>query len=131
MTLRVASTASLIISQDNAAIPQEATFNSGLKSFIDTSTYNYSTSDTYKVVAGATNVQINLGSLAEVDALFLLAKGTGLTVKLVPPGGSQSATLALALTANFPTIIGAAIGSLFVSNPGITDIALVFGAAGN
>jgi hypothetical protein len=131
VALRLAVNSSLIISQDNATIPQETTFASGSKSLVDTTTYNYSAGDTYKIPAGAVDLQLRLGSLTEIDALFLLPKASGLFVKLVPFAGSLAATPATELVANFPSTFGLRLSAVYVSNPGATDLALVVGAAGN
>lgn len=132
MSLRVAAQASLLISQDNSSTPQEITFTSGIKSIVDTTSYSYSTGDTYKIPANSTDLQVSLGSLAEANLVYLFAKGTGLTVKFIPLGHILAdVTTSLTLAPNSPTLIGANIVAVYVSNPGVTDIALIFGAAGN
>lgn len=131
MALRVYSEAKLLISQDNATNPLEPTFNSGSKSFTDVATYNESTGYTFDVPAAAVDTQVSLGSLTSAEMLYLMSKGTGLLIKLVPVGGSLGATPACVMIANAPCIIGFKIASVYVSNPGVTAIKLVFGAAGN
>lgn len=131
MSLRVYAEAKVLISQDNATNPQEPTFNSGSKNFTDTSTYNESVGFTFDVPASAVDTQVSLGSLTSAELVYLMAKGTGLTVKLVPVGGSLGATPAHTIIANVPAVIPFKIKEVYVSNPGVSAIKLVIGAAGN
>lgn len=131
MALRVYSEAKVLISQDNSANPQEPTFNSGLKSFTDTATYNESTGYTFDVAPGAVDTQVNLGSLTSAELIYLMAKASGLLIKLVPVGGALVSTPAHEMIANAPAVIPFKVASVYVSNPGVTAIKLVFGAAGN
>lgn len=131
MPLRVYAEAKLLISQDNAANPQEPTFNSGSKNFTDATTYSESTGYTFDVAAGAVDTQLSLGSLASAELLYLMAKGGGLQVKIVPVGEVVGDTLAYEMIPNVPCIVGFKVAAVYVSNPGATAIKLVFGAAGN
>jgi hypothetical protein len=131
MALKVLAKARLTVSQDNAPNPQEITFDSGDKSATDTTTYSESVSHTFNVEAGATDVQVDLGSLAEVDFLYLFAKASGLTIKLVPVGKTVADVSAYEILQNTPCVIPFKIKEIYVSNPGASDAVIVLGAAGN
>lgn len=131
MALRVAAKARVTISQDNAAQPQELTFDSGDKSLIDAALYQESAGYTFKVAPAAVDQQVDLGSLAEVDVLYLFAKSAGLLIKIVPVGKVLAEVEAYEIVANAPAIIPFRLASIYVSNPTVADIVLVFGAAGN
>lgn len=131
MALRVASDIKLTISQDNATTPQEPTFDSGKKSFADTTTYSESIGYTFNVPAGAVDTQISLGSLTEVDMLYLQAKGSGLLVSLVPVGKTLADVEDYELISNAPGVIPFKLAAIYVSNPGASAISLILGAAGN
>lgn len=131
MPLRVYAQANVLISQDNVANPQEPTFGSGSKTFIDAATYAASAGTTVNVAAGATDVQLSLEGMAEADLVYLMAKSTGLSVKLVPVGGSLGATPAYVMLLGCPCILPFKISEIYVSNSGGSPGQLVFGAAGN
>lgn len=131
MALRVYAEGKLLISQDNATNPTEQTFNSGSKSSVNTTDYNESASYTFDVPAGASDSQIPLGSLASAELVYLMAKGPGLTIKLVPVGEVLADTLAYEIIENVPAIIPFKIHQVYVSNPTATAQKLILGAAGN
>lgn len=131
MALRVSATCELKISQDNASNPQELTFSSGSKTLVDSATYSESSSCTFLVAAGATDTQIDLGSLSLASVMFILAKGSDLSVKLVPEGGALVSTQAYELIPNMPGIVPFKVEEVYVSNSGLTDQILILGAAGN
>lgn len=131
MPLRVYTEGKLLISQDNAANPQEPTFNSGAKNFTDTATYNESAGFTFDVAAGASDVQIPLGSVAVADLLYLMAKGAGLSVKLVPQGKVLADVEAYQMLPNAPAILPFKVIELYVSNSSLSAQKLIVGAAGN
>lgn len=131
MALRVSATCELKISQDNATNPQELTFSSGSKNFVDSATYNESSAVTFVLDSGAVDVQIDLGSLTVAEIIFLLAKGDDISVKLVPNGGTLMATQAYELIANVPGIVPFKVDAVYASNAGLVDQTLILGAAGN
>lgn len=131
MSLRVAVTAELLISQDDATTPSEPSFDSGLKKLIDDASYSYHIGDTIRVLASAVDQAVYLGSLVEADILYFQAQAIGLSLKLVPVGGTQGACSALPLVAGVPSVIGAQILAVYVSNSTLHDLTLVIGAAGN
>lgn len=131
MPLRVYTEAKVLISQDNAANPQEPTFNSGSKNFTDTATYSESMGLTFDVAPGATDVQVPLGSIAIAELLYLMAKGADLSIKLVPVGKVLADVEAYDMLANVPAVIPFKVIELYVSNSGTGAEKLIVGAAGN
>lgn len=131
MALRVYIESKVLISQDNSTNPLEPTFNSGSKNFTDTSTYNESTGYTFEVAAGAVDTQVNLGSIALVEILYLMAKGSNLSVKLVPSGGLLADTPAYEMLINVPAVLPFKVEAIYVSNSGSSAQRFVIGAAGN
>lgn len=131
MALRVSSTCELKISQDNAANPQELTFSSGSKNLTDSISYNESAAVTFQIPAGAVDTEIDLGSLALSEIMFLMAKGPDLTIKLVPQGEVLADTLAYTLLPNAPAILPFKIVAVHVSNSNAAAQILILGAAGN
>ena len=131
MPLRTYVEAKMLISQDNAANPQEPTFNSGSKNFTDTTNYNESSGLTFDVPAGATDLQVSMGSIAIAEILYLMAKGDGLSVKLVPHGELLADTLGYEMLTGVPAIIPFKVIGIYVSNSDTAAHKLVIGAAGN
>lgn len=131
MALRVYIQANLLISQDNSNNPQETTFSSGTKTYIDAATYAGSVGTTVNVAPGATDVQLSLEGMTEVDVVYLMAKNAGLTVKLVPVGGSLGTTPGYTLLTGCPCIAPFEIEAVYVSNSGSGVAQLIYGAAGN
>lgn len=131
MALRISSSCELQISQDNVTVPQELTFSSGKKTYINSSSYNESAAKTFLVDVDANDMQIDLGSIAVSEIMFLLAKGPGLSVKLVPQGGTLINTPAMVLLENAPAILPFKIEAVYVSNSDTAAQTLIIGAAGN
>lgn len=131
MSLRVYVEAKLLISQDNALNPQEPTFSSGSKSSTNTSDYNESASHTFDVPVAAVDAQVNFGSLSSAELIYIMAKGPGLLIKLVPVGQLLADTLAYEIIENVPAIIPFKVAAAYVSNPTATAQKLILGAAGN
>lgn len=131
MALKVSASVRLTISQDNAANPQEVTFDSGAKSFGDTTNYNESVSHTFSIAPSAVDTQIDLGSLASVEMVYMLSKAAGLIVKIVPVGQVFADALPFEILQNAPCLLPFKIKEIYVSNPSVTAATLVLGAAGN
>lgn len=132
MALQVSATARLAISQDIAATPQEVTFDSANKTFKDTTTYAESAGYTFNIDPNAVDQEIDMGSLAEIDMLYLFAKTAGLLIKLVPVGNVLAdITHPCEIIPNAPAIIPFKLAAVYVSNPGSAVATIIFGAAGN
>lgn len=131
MPLRVYTEAKLLISQDNSANPLEQTFNSGSKNFTDVASYSESAGLTFDIPASTVDMQVNLGSIALAEIVYLMAKGADLSVKLVPNGEVLADTLAFDILQNVPAILPFKIKEIYVSNSGTSSQKIVVGAAGN
>lgn len=132
MALQVLATARLAISQDIAVQPQEITFDSSLKTAKDTTTYNESAGHTFVIPAATVEMRIDIGSLAEIDMLYLFAKQSGLLFKLIPVGKVLAdVDFPCEILPNAPAIIPFKLAAVYVSNPGPAEATVIFGAAGN
>lgn len=145
MALRVYTDCQLTVSIDNATNPQNIVFDSGDLENIDTTDFAEGASFNISVPPNTADMQVALNGMSQANVSLILAQTPiqplfptppitvqPLQVKLVPVGGSASATPWMTMQFGIPALIPFALAEIHLANTDTATAILVqIGAAGN